>query len=207
MLQLNARLTQTQAASVQSISIPRPRHRIVCRVSSRDRNGFPAKHLPRPQTGSTEQYQSSTNNPALPILDEASAARASYSLSCKGGGTSVVAASDRHMRARSPVNSLCLCLISLPCIASPTTPSLLRQALNSSSCFFNVIELLLSLVSRFTPTSIPHSRLPHPHYANPQPPCTPDSISTLILCSTATQRHHGSSRRRPPFRQPQLRSL
>jgi hypothetical protein len=110
-------------------------------------------------------------------------------------------------------------LISLPCFASPTTRSfsyprsptqlaLIIKALTTSSCFFNVIELLLSLVSRFTPIPIPHSRLPHPHYhLNPQPPCTPDSTSTLILCSTATQRHHGSSRRRPPFRQPQLLSL
>jgi hypothetical protein len=34
LLQLNARLTQPLAASVQSIAIPRPRHQIVCRVSS-----------------------------------------------------------------------------------------------------------------------------------------------------------------------------
>jgi hypothetical protein len=110
-------------------------------------------------------------------------------------------------------------LISLPCFASPTTRSfsyprsptqlaLIIKALTTSSCFFNVIELLLSLVSRFTPIPIPHSRLPHPHYhLNPQPPCTPDSTSTLILSSTATQRHHGSPRRRPPFRQPQLHPL
>jgi hypothetical protein len=87
LLQLNARLTQPPFSSS-----PSPGQDIKSSAGSPQRwQRLLAKHLPCLQTGSTEQYQSSTNNLALPVLDlrafgerssfQASAAKPSYSLS------------------------------------------------------------------------------------------------------------------------------
>jgi hypothetical protein len=126
LLQLNARLTQPPFNPS-----PSPGQDIKPSAGSPQRSQrLLAKHLPCLQTGSTEQYQSSTNNLALPILDLRAFWRAEQ-FPGKRSETflfiivslwrnSIVAASDRHMRARSPVNSLCL--ISLPCFGLAHNP-------------------------------------------------------------------------------------
>jgi hypothetical protein len=91
MLQLNARLTQPLAASVQPISIPQAKTSNRLPGLLRDRNGFPASICLVPRPGPPSSISPPPTTQHFPILDlrafwraeqfEASAAKPSYSLS------------------------------------------------------------------------------------------------------------------------------
>lgn len=118
MLQLNARLTQPLAASVQSISIPRPRHQIVCRVSSEIATASLLASALSPdrvhRAVSVLHQQPSTSDSRPSGFLESGAIRGKrcetflFIIVSRWRNERCRSFGSAYARARSPVNSLCL---------------------------------------------------------------------------------------------------